>query len=39
MSFFILDKILRIENFNQIAYIINVEWFEYVNRIWNWVKN
>ena len=25
--FFLLDKILRIKNFNQITYIINVEWF------------
>ena len=29
--FFFLDKILRIENFNQIAYIINIEWFENIN--------
>ena len=29
--FFFLDKILRIENFNQIAYIINIEWFEHIN--------
>ena len=38
MSFFFLDKILIIGNFNQIAYIINVEWFERINRFWNWAK-
>ena len=37
--FFLLDKILRIENFNKIAYIISVEWFESINRIWYWAKN
>ena len=31
--FFLLDRILRIENFNQIAYIINIELFERINRI------
>ena len=46
MSFFIffilylfLDKILRIGSFNQIVYIINVEWFEHINWNWNWAKN